>query len=81
LRKTKTFLDSGVLISAHRGEPAIRKRALALPLLDDPERTFVTSDFVRLEILPKATYKSFTRRKARESPLFRVKNLRVISLA
>jgi predicted nucleic acid-binding protein len=54
LRKTITFLDSGVLISAHRGEPAIRKRALAL--LDDPGRTFVTSDFVRLEIIPKATY-------------------------
>jgi predicted nucleic acid-binding protein len=54
LRKTKTFLDSGVLISAHRGEPEIRGRALSL--LDDPGREFVTSDFVRLELLPKAVF-------------------------
>jgi len=54
LRKTKTFLDSGVLISAHRGEPEIRRRALSL--LDDPGRAFVTSDFVRLELLPKPMF-------------------------
>jgi len=54
LRKTRVFLDSGILIAAHRGEPGIRKRALAL--LNDPDLRFVTSKFVRLEVLPKATY-------------------------
>lgn len=50
----KTFLDAGVLIVAYRGEPAIRKRALEI--LDESDREFVTSDFVRLEIVPKAVY-------------------------
>ena len=30
--------------------------ALALPFLQDPNREFVTSDYVRLEVLPKATW-------------------------
>ena len=50
----RTFLDAGVLIASYRGEPEIRSRALEL--LDEPSRKFVTSDFVRLEILPKATH-------------------------
>ncbi len=50
----KTFLDAGVLIAAYRGQPAIRKRALEI--LDESDREFVTSDFVRLEIIPKAVY-------------------------
>ena len=50
----RTFLDSGVLIAATRasGERGIR----ALALFNDAERVFVTSDFVRIEILPKALY-------------------------
>ena len=50
----KTFLDASLLIAAHRGEPTVRGRALAI--LDDDTRTFVTNDFVRLEVVPKATY-------------------------
>lgn len=30
--------------------------ALALPFLVDPAREYVTSDYVRLEVLPKCTY-------------------------
>lgn len=50
----RTFLDSGVLIAAVRatGERGIR----ALVLFNDAERVFVTSDFVRMEVLPKAIY-------------------------
>jgi predicted nucleic acid-binding protein len=51
---TRTFLDSGVLIAAIRGTPEIADRALAL--LNDPERRFVSSAFVQLEVLPKAVY-------------------------
>ena len=51
---TRTFLDAGVLIAAARGRGIIAVRAHAI--LDDPERTFVTSDYIRMEVLPKALY-------------------------
>lgn len=50
----RTFLDSGILISAATGKDALFDRAW--DILDDPERVFLTSDFVRLEVLPKARY-------------------------
>ena len=50
----RTYIDSGVLIAAIRGvEPIAQK---ALEILDDPEREFVSSMFVKLEVLPKAVY-------------------------
>ena len=49
-----TFLDAGVLIAAVRGQEDVAARALAL--LEAPERSFVTSDFLKLEVLPKAIY-------------------------
>jgi predicted nucleic acid-binding protein len=51
---TRTFLDAGVLIAAIRGTAEIADRALEL--LNDPERMFISSDFVQLEVLPKAVY-------------------------
>jgi predicted nucleic acid-binding protein len=51
---TRTFLDAGVLIAAARGGGVIAMRAHTI--LDDPERVFVTSDYVRMEVLPKALY-------------------------
>ena len=51
---TRTFLDSGVLIAAARGTGEVAQRAL--DILDDPERTFASSPFVQLEVLPKARY-------------------------
>jgi hypothetical protein len=51
---TRTFLEAGVLIAAIRGTPEIADRAMEL--LNDPERLFVSSDFVQLEVLPKAVY-------------------------
>jgi predicted nucleic acid-binding protein len=50
---TLTYVDSGVLILAARG--TTDAAALALPFLQDPNREFVTSDYVRLEVLPKPT--------------------------
>ncbi len=51
---TLTYIDSGVLIFAARGTTAAA--GLALPFLADPGREYVTSDYVRLEVLPKATF-------------------------
>ena len=50
----RTFLDSGVLIAAARATGAQGARALAL--FNDPDRVFVSSEFVRMEIFPKAIY-------------------------
>jgi predicted nucleic acid-binding protein len=50
-------VDAGVLIAAACGLPEIAERALRV--LDDPERTFMTSDLVRLEVLPKPTFHGY----------------------
>lgn len=50
----RTFVDTGVLIAAFRGNEELR--AAAEQVLDDPDREFVTSDFVGLGLLPKAKY-------------------------
>lgn len=50
----RTYVDSGVLIAAAIGAPAVS--AAGWEILDDPERKFVSSDFVRLEVSPKAIY-------------------------
>ena len=50
----RTFLDAGVLIAAHRGEPVLKR--VALTLIADPNRAFVASPFLRLELEPKALH-------------------------
>jgi predicted nucleic acid-binding protein len=45
-------LDSGVLLTAWKG----KNRTMALSLLEDAEREFVTGQMVRLELIPKAAY-------------------------
>ncbi len=54
----RTFVGSGVLIAAARGEDAIAERALSF--LADSTRVFVSSPFVRLEVLPKAIFNQKT---------------------
>ena len=55
----RTFLDSGVLMTAWKGkEPEMRA---AMQIMDDTRRTFVTSELVKLELLPKPAF--FTMRK------------------
>jgi predicted nucleic acid-binding protein len=49
-----TFIDAGVLIAAARGRAEVSDQAMAI--LDDPERSFASSDFVRLEVLPKSLF-------------------------
>ena len=49
---TRTFLDAGILIAVVRGQAKEAARALAI--LEDPERCFLTSDVLRIEVLSKA---------------------------
>lgn len=49
-----TFVDAGVLIAAARGSARVSAEAMAI--LDEPGRTFASSEFVRLEVLPKALF-------------------------
>ena len=50
----RTFFDSGVLIAAARSVGPDRVRALEL--LGEPDRIPLTSPFVHLEVVPKATF-------------------------
>ena len=49
-----TFVDAGVLIAAARGGNVQATRAMEI--LDDPEREFAASPFLRLEVLPQAVF-------------------------
>jgi hypothetical protein len=51
---TLTFIDAGVLIAAARGTDWVAVRANQA--LGDPRRSFASSPFLRLEVLPKATF-------------------------
>lgn len=50
----RTYLDSGVLIQAWLGDGPTAERATAI--LNDPDREFVYSEFVALELLPTTSY-------------------------
>lgn len=49
-----TFVDASVLIAAVRGQKDVADKAIGI--LDDPDRNFISSDFVKLEVLPKSVY-------------------------
>ena len=49
-----TFVDADVLIAAARGTEPVA--AEAFRILDDPDRRFASSAFVKLEVLPKPTH-------------------------
>jgi len=50
----RTYVDASVLIEAFRGKGAAAQRAMEV--LDDGNRMFVVSDFLRLEVVPKPTF-------------------------
>jgi predicted nucleic acid-binding protein len=50
----RTYVDSGVLIWAAQG--VTENSGIALPFVTDSSREYVTSDYVRLELIPKATF-------------------------
>jgi len=49
----RTYVDSGVLVMAARGSRELS--GAALDILCDPEREFVSSILVRLEVMPRAS--------------------------
>ena len=50
----RTYVDSGVLIAAARGNGKLYERAIAIII--DPSREFVSSEYVRFETVPKPTF-------------------------
>jgi predicted nucleic acid-binding protein len=60
--KQLTFVDSSVLINAIVGSDAARKMR-ALAVLGDPDREFIATSFLELEILPIPT--KFNRKRER----------------
>lgn len=50
----RTYVDSSVLIAAFQGAHVLSKRAM--DILDDADRQFLVSDFLRLEILPQPAF-------------------------
>jgi predicted nucleic acid-binding protein len=60
-----TFIDSGVLIAATRGDPATARAMLEV--LDGGSRTFASSILVRLEPIPKA---AFSRNRDKERTFY-----------
>jgi predicted nucleic acid-binding protein len=69
-----TYADSCLLIDAYRGTGDIRRKAI--DALTDPSRTFASSAFVRLEVLPGPTY----HRIRREADFYQVFFDRAVSL-
>ena len=49
-----TFIDSGVLVAASRGVEDLSDKAITI--LTSGDREFASSQFIRLEVLPKAVY-------------------------
>jgi predicted nucleic acid-binding protein len=49
-----TFIDSGVLITAARGVGEDSEKALEI--LADSSREFASSEFIKMEVIPKAIY-------------------------
>ncbi|MEH1933125.1 MAG: PIN domain-containing protein [Nostoc sp.] len=54
MSRKKTYIDSGVLISAFCGIQSVSIRANQI--LNDENLEFASSRFVQLEVLPKATF-------------------------
>jgi hypothetical protein len=50
----RTFADAGLLIAVVRGEESVKQRALQI--LDDSDREFASSIFLKMEVMPKAIY-------------------------
>lgn len=49
-----TFIDSGVLVTAARGVGEDSEKALEV--LADSSREFASSEFIKMEVIPKAIY-------------------------
>ncbi len=78
----KTYIDSGVLISAVRGTNeqwahGTKVSDVALSYLFDPLREYVTSDYVKVEVLPKCIFHGFSKERQFYEDFFRRSSTRV----
>lgn len=54
MAKQRTYVDTGVLLAAFQGTHPLSEKALGI--IDDEDREFIISDFLKLETLPKPTF-------------------------
>ncbi len=73
----RTYIDSGVLISALRGET--RTASAAQGFLYDSLREYVTSDYVKVELLPKCVFHRNTVEQEFYETFFNSTSVRVTS--
>jgi predicted nucleic acid-binding protein len=57
MTKTKTFVDANVLIAAWRGNAELLQKSMEI--IEDPDREFIVSDYLKLEVIPKPTFHGF----------------------
>ncbi len=78
MSRKKTYIDSGVLITAFQGIQAISIRTNQI--LNDENREFASSRFVQLEVLPKATFNKLITTEKPTKPMHCVTEIQIISL-
>jgi predicted nucleic acid-binding protein len=54
MSKIKTFVDANVLMAAFQGTDELCKKAMQI--LDDPNRDFIVTDYLKLEVIPQPTF-------------------------
>jgi predicted nucleic acid-binding protein len=57
MTKTKTFVDANILIAAWRGNDELLQQSMEI--IEDPDREFIVSDYLKLEVIPKPTFHRF----------------------
>ncbi len=73
----RTYIDSGVLIAAIRCEKNVAD--IALSFLYDPFREYVTSDYIKVEVLPKCMFYNNTDEKQFYEEFFKSSSIHVPS--
>ena len=71
----RTYVDSCLLIAAYQGKQEISADAMAV--LDDPDRQFVVSSYVELEVLPKPQFNNRAEEVAFMREFFAAASVRV----
>jgi len=54
MSKIKTFVDANMLMAAFQGTDELCQKAMQI--LDDPDRDFIVTDYLKLEIIPQPTF-------------------------
>lgn len=57
MTKTITFVDANILIAAWRGNAELLQKSMEI--IEDPDREFIVSDYLKLEVIPKPTFHGF----------------------